>query len=109
MIAVCPENLAGFPTPRIKIHIEGGSGDDVLDGRAFVKNEDGMDVTAAMLHATRQIEKQVEVLRVRRAYLKERSPSCGCRLTAGPDGARPGRGVAAAALRRKGVEVIGFD
>ena len=107
MIPVCPENLAGMPTPRPKVYIERGTGEDVLDHTSRVLRDDGHDVTADVLRAVQGICRQAEVFGVERAYLAERSPSCGVEVTAGPDGARPGPGVLAAALRRAGIEVIG--
>jgi uncharacterized protein YbbK (DUF523 family) len=106
---VCPENLAGFPTPRPRIHLESGVGGDVLDGRARVIREDGKDVTGAMLLAVGRLQEMAKALGVERAFLKERSPSCGVAMTAGPRGPVQGMGVAAAALRRAGIEVIGVD
>jgi len=109
MVPICPENLAGFPTPRLKIHIQGGAGEDVLDGRARVLREDGVDVTADLNRAADLICALAESWGIDRAYLKERSPSCGVTQTAGPDGALEAAGVVAAALRRANVTIIGVD
>jgi uncharacterized protein YbbK (DUF523 family) len=44
-LLVCPELLAGFSTPREPAEIIGGTGDDVLDGKARVIEKSGRDVT----------------------------------------------------------------
>jgi uncharacterized protein YbbK (DUF523 family) len=44
-ITVCPELLGGFTTPREPAEIIGGDGDDVLNGKAKVKEKSGRDVT----------------------------------------------------------------
>lgn len=107
VIPVCPENLAGLPTPRPRIHISAGTGEDVLDGHARVVSEDGRDVTDGLLRAAEVLAALAEALPIKTAYLKERSPSCGVTQTAGPEGVRDGVGVAAAALRRAGVRIVG--
>lgn len=109
MLPICPENLAGFPTPRHRIYIEDGTGEDVLDGSARVVTEDGRDVTEDLLRVARIVELQIETLGVKKAYLQERSPSCGPTRTAGPEGERSGMGVIAAVLHRAGVEVVGME
>ncbi|MDQ0881866.1 uncharacterized protein YbbK (DUF523 family) [Peribacillus sp. V2I11] len=44
-IAVCPELLGGFSTPREPAEIVGGEGGDVLDGKAKIIEKSGRDVT----------------------------------------------------------------
>ena len=41
----CPELAAGLPTPRLPAEILGGTGGDVLAGRARIVESDGRDVT----------------------------------------------------------------
>lgn len=54
-ITVCPEIMAGFATPREPAEIQGGTGLDVLAGRARVVTRSGKDVTAAYLAAAQQV------------------------------------------------------
>lgn len=111
-IPVCPECLAGLPIPRPCSEIVGGSGEDVLLGKAKViaKTDAGLlDVTEAFVSGA---EAALEIaLRVgaKRAILKQNSPSCGAGSIY--DGTfcgkrRAGNGVAAALLIKNGVEVI---
>ena len=43
--AFCPECLAMLPIPRPPVEIQNGSGEDVLNGKACVKDKTGLDVT----------------------------------------------------------------
>lgn len=108
-ILVCPEADGGLPTPRPPAEIVGGTGDDVLDGRARVVTADGADVTAAYLAGAQVALEAARQAGATRAILKARSPSCGVGHIY--DGSftrtrRPGEGVTAALLRRSGIEVV---
>jgi len=107
LIPVCPEQLGGLGTPRPPVRIIGGSGSDVLDGRAMVVDEGGADVTERMLRGARQVLRLAKVLRVGSAIMKARSPSCGCGEIEGEGGAVvAGDGVTSALLKREGIRVI---
>lgn len=47
--ALCPELLGGFTTPRLPAEIVGGTGQDVLDGKAKIMDSSGLDVTKLYL------------------------------------------------------------
>lgn len=108
-ILVCPEQLGGLPTPRRAAEIVGGSGADVLAGRAQVLDTEGNDVTANYLRGAREALKAARLSGATKAILKARSPSCGPRQI--HDGTFSGMlvdgtGVTAALLRQHGLEVI---
>ncbi|MFQ5844968.1 MAG: DUF523 domain-containing protein, partial [Planctomycetota bacterium] len=88
----------------IKVH-----GDAVLDGRARVVTREGKDVTTAFLDGARRAAEEAQANGCTVAYLKERSPSCGCARVHAPDGVVPGCGVATAMLRRAGTATISVD
>ena len=100
LVEVCPECLGGLPTPHDPSE---RVGDKVL-------SKTGADVTAAF---RRGAEETLAIARregVKRAVLKERSPSCGCGAIY--DGTFtgtvvPGSGVAAELLLSHGVEIFG--
>ena len=102
-VPLCPEMLGGLPVPRSPAAIVGGGGEDVLDGKARVVNEEGVDVTEAFVEGAKQVLRVAKILGVTRAYLKRRSPSCGAGRSPGPP---PPEGVTAALLRREGIEVV---
>ncbi len=109
VVPVCPEQLGGLTTQRPAAHLEGGSGEDVLDGRARVVTDAGVDVTEQYLNGAREALRLAKLFGARRAILKERSPSCGC-FQVNRDGTlQPGSGVTAALLRREGIEVESLD
>jgi uncharacterized protein YbbK (DUF523 family) len=112
LVRLCPEVAGGLGVPRPPAEIVGGTGDDVLSGRASVRTVQGDDVTAAFVRGAEATLAQATAHRVALAILKTNSPSCGARAIY--DGThrrrlRDGRGVAAAALVRAGILVFGED
>ena len=79
LFPVCPEVLGGLPVPRTPAEIRGGSGGDVLDGKARVVTEDGRDVTDAFVEGARRALAIAQAVGATEALLTERSPSCGLR------------------------------
>ncbi|WP_042200989.1 DUF523 domain-containing protein [Paenibacillus camerounensis] len=108
-VAVCPELLGGFATPREPAEIVGGTGRDVLDGRARVIDRSGKEVTAMYLEGARITLDTALQFGVSTVVLKSNSPSCGSAMIYNGEftGVKiPGEGVTAALLRRNGIEVI---
>jgi len=108
-LPVCPEQLGGLPTPRPPAEIESGTARDVLSGAARIVNEHGLDVTAHFRRGAQAVAEIAELLGVRRAILKEGSPSCGVRRIKRAGRDVPGEGVTAALLRRLGVELSAVE
>lgn len=110
VVIVCPELAGGFSVPRPPAEIaEGGSGDDVLAGRARVVEITGADVTELYLAGARSALALAQAEGCRFALLIDGSPSCGSAFIY--DGAFAGRrhagsGVTAALLRAQGLEVF---
>ncbi len=108
-VPVCPEQLAGLPSPREAAEIEGAGGAAVLDGEGRALARTGKDLSGAFVagaQKTLQIARQHGCLK---AVLKARSPSCGRGQIY--DGSFSGRlkggsGVTAALLMRTGIEVV---
>jgi uncharacterized protein YbbK (DUF523 family) len=105
VVPVCPEQLGGLPTPRPAAEIAGGSGEDVLDGRARVLTEQGGDVTDQFLRGAQETLRIARLSRAARVLLKQRSPSCGCGQICRGGKTLPGDGVTAALLKREGIVV----
>jgi uncharacterized protein YbbK (DUF523 family) len=108
-IPACPEVLGGCATPRPTAEISGGTGADVLDGRARVVRKTGEDVTREFIRGAEEVLTLAVQVRAQKAILKAKSPSCGCGLIY--DGTFSGRlidgnGVTAELLKRRGVEVV---
>lgn len=108
-LPVCPEQLGGLPTPRSRAEIVGGTGKDVLEGRARVIDSRGRDVTDNFLRGAEEAWKLARLAGAKRAFLKDKSPSCG--VTAIHAGSfrgelRSGPGVTAALLESRGLAVL---
>ena len=107
-IPVCPEQLAGCPTPRDPCEIAGSDGGDVLDGRCVVISRNGADMTEKFIKGAEETLKIAKVCGVKKAILKARSPSCGTgQIYDGTFSGKtvPGNGVTAELLIRNGIEV----
>lgn len=108
-LPVCPEQLGGLPTPRYKAEIDSGSGEDVLNGLSRVLNEKGEDVTEKFIRGATETLKLAEAMGIKKAIMKERSPSCGVNSIIRGGNEVRGRGVTTAFLQSKGIEVISSD
>jgi uncharacterized protein YbbK (DUF523 family) len=102
-VPVCPEQIGGLSTPRLPAEIIGGTGEDVLDGKAKVVNIEGEDVTEAFIRGAKEVLRIAKTVGATEAILKERSPSCGNGTFQGIKQA--GNGVTAALLKRNGIQV----
>ena len=108
-IPVCPEQLAGLPTPRPKCWFTRGDGIDVLKSCGTICNDAGQDVTKAFSRAAEETLKIADLTDSKLAILKQRSPSCGNRQIYRNGQLIKGMGVTAAKLRQVGLKVISED
>lgn len=97
-ILVCPEQLGGLTTPRTPAECYG---DKVI-------TEDNRDVTAAFNRGAEEVLKLAKQLNIKKAILKERSPSCGKTSYDGTFTHTLSNhgGVTAELLKRNGIEII---
>lgn len=108
IIAVCPESLAGLPTPRpaAEITTDRGDGHQVLKGNSQVVTADQQVVSRAFIEGA---EKTLQIARcnnVRLALLAARSPSCGLdQIYSGrhDNQLTTGDGVTVALLKQNGI------
>lgn len=106
-VPFCPEEEGGLPTPRPAAWIASQDARAVLAGRDRMVTGDGADVTCAFVLGAEAARERCRVLGIRRAYLKERSPSCGVQSTHVNGELVDGPGVTAVLLELDCVEVIG--
>ncbi len=107
----CPEEIS-FGSPREMCDIHGGTGMDVLDGKAKVLTESGIDWTEGMVRASEKMLEVAEREKIELAVMMDISAACGSQVIY--DGNRfaenkkyqVGAGVAAAQLMRAGFNVI---
>jgi uncharacterized protein YbbK (DUF523 family) len=108
LIPVCPEQLGGLSTPRSRQEIQGGKGEDVLDKKAKVINENGDDVTKQFIKGAEETLKIARLYQVQEFIGKSLSPSCSCsKIYDGTFSRKPvdGRGVTAELLMRNGIKI----
>ena len=113
-VPFCPEDSV-FGTPRPNLRIVGGDGDDVLNGKATVINQNDQDVTKEQIQGAHLFLNKLVNSNIKYAILMDGSPSCGSNVLLKEDGwprggFKRGVGVAAALLRKNGIQVLsGFD
>jgi uncharacterized protein YbbK (DUF523 family) len=99
LIPVCPEILGGLPIPREPAEQRGK--------RVITKS--GKDVTKYFEKGAKEVLKIAKILKIKKAILKQKSPSCGCGKIY--DGTFSGRlirgdGVTAKLLKKNGIKVF---
>lgn len=99
LIPVCPEQLGGLPTPRPMAEI---SSERVMD-------INGMDVTKEFKSGANEVLKIAKLLNVKKAILKEKSPSCGVNFIYQNKKLVNGIGITARLLQEYGVEIEGVE
>ncbi|MFW9921964.1 MAG: DUF523 domain-containing protein [Candidatus Thorarchaeota archaeon] len=110
LVPLCPEQLGGLPTPRPPQFITTASGDDVLNGLAKVIDQSDQDVSEQFIRGANEVLKVAKSMGIKRAILKEKSPSCGVHLAyknrfAEKQELVEGMGVTTAILRKNGLKV----
>lgn len=112
-IAVCPEQLAGFSTPREKMEIKpfslGKSLGKKKIGAGRVFNESGIDVTEQVRKGAQEVLHIAKLFGAKEAVLKSNSPSCGKgKVYDGTFSGKlvKGNGVTAELLMRNGIKVL---
>lgn len=102
-VPVCPEQLAGLPTPRPRTFFKSGDGTGVLDDKGDVINEHGSRMNDSFIRGAGETAKIARLSGCSEAILKERSPSCGVHNVYLGDTLIEGQGVTAAYLERLGI------
>ncbi|MBK8177753.1 MAG: DUF523 domain-containing protein [Planctomycetes bacterium] len=108
-VPFCPEEHGGLGTPRPPAWLEKSGADAVLDGAERVLTGEGRDVTAEFLRGARGALELCLLQGIQRAYLKERSPSCGVCQTHAAGRLVDGPGLTARLLQRAGIDCRGTE
>ncbi|MEE9543010.1 MAG: DUF523 domain-containing protein [Thermodesulfobacteriota bacterium] len=108
LIPICPEQLGGLSTPRLRAEITEGDGTEVLSGKARVLDSEGTDITKRFKLGAEEVLKITRLTGAKKALLKEKSPSCGVTIIKKDGEKIKGMGVLAALLKREGIEIVGF-
>lgn len=106
IIPVCPEQLAGLPTPRPASQFSTGDGDSVLAGSGSVVNSRQENMNTHFVKGAEQTATIAELNSCSQAILKERSPSCGVHQVYRNNEIVEGCGVTTALLSKYGISVF---
>ena len=101
--------MGGLSIPRTPAEIIGGTGMDVLCGKAKVVDMNGVDVTEQFLRGAHEVLRIAKSVGISEALLTEKSPSCGCgQIFDGTFSEKftDGDGVCCALLKRNGITVV---
>ncbi len=99
LIPVCPEILGGLPIPREPSERKGKK----------VITKSGKDVTKYFEKGAREVLKICKILKIKKAILKQKSPSCGCgKIYDGTFSGKliKGDGVTAKLLKKNKIKVF---
>lgn len=108
-LLVCPEQLGELNTPRIPSETLGNAKDIIELNKGKVINKEGKDVTKEFLKGAKEALKIAKEANIKKAILKESSPSCGSNFVY--DGSFTGnkikgKGITAYLLEKEGIEII---
>jgi len=99
LVPVCPEILGGLPTPR----------EPAEQKRKRVITKSGKDITRYFEKGAKEVFKICKILGIKKAILKQKSPSCGCgKIYDGTFSGRliKGEGVTTKLLKKNKIKVF---
>lgn len=111
VITFCPEEHS-FGSPREMCDIHGGTGMDVLDGKAKVLSDSGIDWSAGMIKGAEKMLERAKEYNIELAVMMDISAACGSTVIYSGNRFSEnkvyqiGQGVAAALLMRNNITVI---
>lgn len=111
LVRFCPEDFS-FGSPREMCDIHGGTGLDVLNGKAKLLSESGIDWSEGIIKASEKMLEIAQQEQVELAVMMDISAACGSQVIyegnrfAEDKKYQIGMGVAAAQLTRAGFKVI---
>ncbi|MFZ6007330.1 MAG: DUF523 domain-containing protein [Nitrospirota bacterium] len=78
-IPLCPEQLGGLPTPRPVISFVNGDGNELIKGTTGVRTigADDIDYSKTLINGAMETLRIARMFNIKKAILKEGSPSCG--------------------------------
>lgn len=104
-VALCPEMLAGWGSPRPSVEFHGGGAAQVAQGKASIKDDRGRDRTRSLARGVARAVGEADSSGAQEAILKEKSPSCGVKRVYRDGKLIRGQGLFTYWLRKKGIRV----
>lgn len=110
-IPLCPEQLGGLPTPRVRIDFRNGDGKAIVSGLAgvYAIGVDGIDYTKNLVRGAMEVLRIARLIKPDGAILKDGSPSCGVKHVWVDNKKVEGWGVTTALLRNNGIDVLSIE
>jgi uncharacterized protein YbbK (DUF523 family) len=108
-VAICPEQLAGLPTPRTPVEFALGDGGSLLDGEGRILDPMGADISGVFVRGAKEALRIARLYGITKAILKDGSPSCGVTYVYSGGSRRAGRGVCSELLERNNIRVMTVD
>jgi uncharacterized protein YbbK (DUF523 family) len=105
-IPVCPEELGGLAVPRPPAEIDKGDGKHVLSQQSRVISRNGEDLTPFFLRGAFTSLAIAKRFKIKKAFMKQKSPSCGCGSIKRKGKRVKGDGVTTALFKKEGIQVI---
>ena len=103
-IPICPEQMGGLPTPRPKMTLL-NTAEEILKGEGKAINTEGKDVTQNLIRGAEEVLKIAKMLNIKKAILKDGSPSCGVMHTNINWERVKGKGITALLLEKNGIKI----
>jgi len=105
-IPVCPEHMGGLLSPREPVELVGGDGSSLLKGEAkAVGRKTGLDYSDLFIKGSDEVLNIIKSKNIKKAILKDGSPSCGSTYIKRGNRKIKGIGVTTAVLLNNGIEV----
>ncbi|BCB95293.1 hypothetical protein JZK55_02150 [Dissulfurispira thermophila] len=106
-IPLCPEQLGGLSTPRPTISFINGDGYALLMGknRVIAIGSDGINYSQNLLNGANEVLRIVKMYNIKKAILKNASPSCGVSRVLVNSKKVDGCGVTTAMLKEIGIMI----
>jgi uncharacterized protein YbbK (DUF523 family) len=110
-IPLCPEQLGGLPTPRPAINFVDGDGNDLMRGKKGVRavGIDGIDYSQNLINGANEVLRVAKMFNIKKAILKDGSPSCGVFKVWVNNRKVEGCGVTTALLKKNAIMIEAME
>jgi len=107
IISLCPELMGGMGVPRVAFELPSLNYNKIFSGEEKIMNKENQDITNKVIEGCLKVLKICKSLNIKKAYLKENSPSCGVNRIYINGVKKRGMGICAYLLKKNGIIVIG--
>jgi uncharacterized protein YbbK (DUF523 family) len=110
-VPLCPEQLGGLPTPRPAMSFVDGDGNELIKGAGGVSaiGGDGIDYSQNLLNGANEVLRIARMFNIKKAILKDGSPSCGVFKVWVNNRKVEGCGVTTALLKKNAIMIEAME